>query len=424
MHHSLVPHLWQRDLFRTFSEVFSHPAQQVIVIKSRRQVGKSLSIIGCMLHSICNSEWKVFGYYAPTIKQARHTFMEIVKFSYLYNLQCTLDFNKSILTITCNETHSSIEFGSLGTGDAVRGNTYSGVIVDECAFCDDDSIQLLYPMLDVEMGWFIAVSTPWHRTGTFWELFNDPKSIVFDWTTYDMSSVLTDERLAFYKRTMRPSLYKTDIEGNFLDDGESVIYGNIASCISKEAPDYHNEPLVIGIDAASGKNDYNAITAFFLRDGIAYELFTHRFCNTEVRDNVAEFYSYITQYANQVKCVMFETNNVGLPMMQSLKDRLRANGYHSLCSKIREDYWTATSKGSAIADSVLWFNTESIRLHSDILVRECCSYTEFVNPKTGAITFGNAHQGNREEHDDCWCSALHALSGLRKGTTMGRYTIG
>lgn len=417
---SLTPHKWQTSLFKTFRKIFDSPSNQVLIIRSKRQVGKSLSVIGCMLHCLGNSEYKAFGYFAPTLKQARHTFKELMKFNIQYNLHLTLDFNQSYLVVTCKDTHSYIEFGSLGAGDSVRGNTYSGVFVDELAFCDDNSVNLLFPMLDVEHGWFVGLSTPWQKSGVFYDLFTDKDSIVEDWTLYDMSSVLTNERLEFYRRTLKPSLFRTEILGEFLDDGESILYGNITSCILAEPPEYNNDPIVIGVDTSSGQNDYCAITAFFLRDGIAYEHSTLRFCNSDVNHRILQFVSFIKQFPYQnIKSIMWETNGGGSDLLQLVKKQLPAQ-YHS---KFVSDFWSSSTKSAAVSNSVLWFSTNTIRLHSSILIEECSKYTEFVD-KSGKVTYGNAHQEDRDCHDDCWCSALHALSALRTATYKGTYTLG
>lgn len=400
--------------------MFGSPDNAVMCVLARRQVcHKSASMLMCGIHSLCNSEYCKYGWFAPTYRQCQKQFNELKRWYSCFNLHCELKFNASDLVITCLDTNSQLYFFSLQEPDNIRGETLSGAFVDEAAFVSDEGFGVVLPMLDVERGFLVCASTPWMKKGMFWGLFNDEHSIIEDWTKYDLSECVSKERLEFYKRTLSPTLFKADILGEWLDDGESLLYGNIGHCIGECG--YGNEPLTIGIDVATGTNDYCAVSAFYMRDGVACELFTERFRNGDVTSNVVRMYDIISGL--NVKVVLVETNSVGLPVYQLLKRKCKDSGNVQLASKLREDYWTGQSKGQAISDSVLWFNSDSIRIHTPILVSECQSYTEIVG-KDGKISFGNAHQGDRDYHDDCWCAALHALSGIRKGSGAGKYILG
>lgn len=403
---------WQTFLFRKFKKVFNNPNSQVIAVLARRQVmHKSGSGLLCALHAINNSDHASYGWFSPSFKQARKQFNELKKWYELFNLHCELEFNSSYLIVTCKATKSKLFFYSLGNPDNIRGETLSGAFIDEAAFCTDSAISIVFPMLDVYKGWLMLLSTPWKKSGMFYTLFMDPASIVEDWTTYPLDQVTTKERIEFYRRTLLPNLFKTDILGQFLEDSESLLYGNIKSCIESN-PNYNNEPISVGIDWSVAKNDFISVSAVFQdSEGIVHELFTIHFCNGRHTDIIETVFKILEPYLPNIKVIMSESNSIGSVLEQELQDRLREAKAYALSNNIISDWWSGKTKGEAVSRAVIMFNLNQLRISSELQKKETSEYTQIIN-KSGKITFGNMNQGNREYHDDAHCAFLHALSGL------------
>lgn len=415
---SFVLYPWQNFFFRKFRQVFDNPNLQVMTVLARRQVmHKSGSGLICALHALSNSDHALYGWFSPSYKQSRKQFDELKRWYELFNLHCTLEFNESKLIITCTNTSSKLYFYSLGNPDNIRGETLSGAFVDEAAFCSDAAISIVFPMLDVHKGWMVLLSTPWKKSGVFYKLFIDPHTIVEDWTTYPLEQVTTPERIEFYRRTLLPNLFKTDILGQFLEDSESLLYGDIKDCI-EESPSYNGEPISIGIDWSIAKNDFVSVSGVYQdSNNIIHELFTTHFCNGRHNDIVGTVFEILKPYLPYIKVIMSESNNVGSVLEQELEDLLRSKGYIQLANSLQSDWWSSSSKGKAVSRCVLLFNLKQLRVSSALQLKETSEYTQ-ITSKSGSITFGNINQGNRDFHDDAHCAFLHALSGLSEMNTV------
>lgn len=405
---------WQREFLEVALPITRSSSGEVLVVLARRQTHKSATNLILLLTCLQERSNATYGYFAPTYRQCERQFLELQRWSRECGIP--LRFNGGDLSVTHSVTHSVIKMFSLNREDNVRSETLHGAVIDEAAFCSDAGISLVFPMLDVHRGWCVLASTPWLRKGMFYQLYNDASSLVFDWTRWSPEYTLGSERLAFYRRTLSPALFQTEIMGQFLDDGESVLYGNIRQYI--ECVPYSNEPLIVGIDASVGKSDYCSLVSFFLRDGVYCEYESIRFRNDDAESNVVIWARWLESHPN-IRVIAFETNSIGKPLMQSLRKRLVDDGFAQIASKVREDYWTGKSKGEAVANSVLLFNMGRVRLHTDKVIDEACAYTQFIS-KGGVITFGNAHQSDSDYHDDMWCAALHALSAK---VSAGSYNI-
>ena len=103
--------------------------------------------------------------------------------------------------------------------EALRGYTCEILLIDETAYISNKIINAVLPYVNVSNGPVIMVSTPRGRSGIFYDYYvmgNDPtKPLVFsyDWSTEDVSALLSPERLELYRASMDVLAFRTDYEG-------------------------------------------------------------------------------------------------------------------------------------------------------------------------------------------------------------------
>ena len=141
---------------------------KIAVIKSVRQSGKSyllrVLLIRAALERVGTSV-----YVAPTLLQSREMYNNILKA--LGNTELIESANASILYI--NFTNGSvIHFRSTAQNDTVRGLTASSMLVlDECAYLDEESIYTILPLANVHNCPIVIASTPFTKDGYFYNMY-------------------------------------------------------------------------------------------------------------------------------------------------------------------------------------------------------------------------------------------------------------
>ena len=103
--------------------------------------------------------------------------------------------------------------------EALRGYTCEILLIDETGYISNKIINAVLPYVNVSNGPVVMVSTPRGRSGIFYDYYvmgNDPtKPLVFsyDWSTEDVSALLSPERLELYRASMDALAFRTDYEG-------------------------------------------------------------------------------------------------------------------------------------------------------------------------------------------------------------------
>jgi hypothetical protein len=383
-------------------------------VKSKRQVGKSMLIVGELLYFAINYKNTVNGCISPTLNQSRKLYKEILK--------STLDSgviqkkNDSLLEIEFING-STILFKSAEQRDSLRGYTYSGLLcIDECAYIVDEVYSIVKPSTDVHRCPILMVSTPKFRVGFFFNtyaagLVGHPSITSYDFNKYDTSALLSAEALKMYKQMLPKNQFKTEYLGEFLD-ADGCVFTNFKECVG-EAKNSDYKQLYIGIDwATGGGNDDTVITGF---NEFGEQVFLKYFNNKNTTQQIDYIVEYLKEYMPMIKCILAEDNSIGTPMVNNLRDRLGNKK-----SLIKTFTTTNKEKARVINQLQVAFEQNKVVLLDDEKqLGELGMYEATYNPKTGNISYNAPLGGN----DDICIALCLAYEAMHTGKNNAQYCL-
>lgn len=424
----MKPYPWQRQFFDLCKPIIDNPNNQVVTLKATRQLSKSFSASLLGIYALNHKYWRV-GYLTPVFKQARKVFKVLQNLNSQYDLGLELTFNESRLEVHSVTTDSVLIFMSSNQGEDLRGETFHLLIIDEAAYVKDSVIDLLMPTRIVNHAPLIMVSTPLRKAGRFYEMFSDSSSVKVDWNDYDTSSVLTEDVLEYFRARLAPSIFKTDYLGEFLDSGTSLLFGNLQDAIIDTPP---FTKLYIGIDCGFGSDkDFTSVVGL---NEFGQEVFVEHLNQGGISAQEVAIYNILTNkdYSSKIQQINLESNSLGAPMLDHIKKMLVSNGFHTLASRLKADYWNSSTKASAFTDLIAGFGTGVVKvLNLPFHIEELSNYGMKVS-STGVVTYGNLTEKEADEeglgtggasHDDSVCALAHAYSAFKQGTTSGKYSL-
>lgn len=188
----------------------SHRSGKMFVVKSKRQVGKTTMAENILLEVSINHNETLSVLVEPTLDQSRRVYKEMVRA--IQDTPILTRKNDSLLEIEL-ANGSSILFKSAEQRDNLRGFTVTGILViDECAFIQDDIFDILMPTTDVHSAPILLISTPKLKQGAFFRYYTaglDPKNeniVSIDFNRFDTSFLLSPDRLEQYRKMMKPPM--------------------------------------------------------------------------------------------------------------------------------------------------------------------------------------------------------------------------
>lgn len=369
----------------------------VSAVKAPRQVGKTTVLMAVLLYYACSFKNGFSIIMEPTYKQCirvynemRTAFEPILKQT--GQSQLVLEFI----------TGSKIQFLS-GEADIAAFQGYvcrNGVLcIDEAAYITDDVFYALSPTTDVHKTPIILTSTPRFRTGFFYDYYVEAltgqSQMIkhFDWAG---QSILTEEKLAFYKKTLPERLFKNYYLGEFADAVGSV-FGSFHHVLSNEFedPTYYemkwqkNIDCYMGIDWSAGKNqDYTCISIF---NSLQQQIYLERFNDLDETQTINRIVDVIRQY--RPITVQYEQNGIGAIYGGLLSKAV--NNANVNCG-LRPFNTSNNSKGKLVNNLVVAIQNSEVQLLNDeILINEMTTYESALS-QTGKLTY-NAAKGC---HDD------------------------
>lgn len=405
VHSGFRPYAHQRDLIKLCDNAFG--SGKTIVVKARRQVGKSVSAENIVLRYCVNFGKSTKNYIVePTLNQSRRVYKDICKM--LVGTPLLKRNNDALLELEL-ANGSMIYFKSAEQKDNLRGETCTGIlIIDEAAYVRDDVFnECLVPWTNVHNAPILLISTPKLRKGFFYEywergLQGDPSIDCIDFGDYDLSMLLSDERKAMYRQMLPKNAYLTEIEGKFLDS-DSSLFTNIRESVK---PSTKSSSVYVGIDWATSGSD-NTVVTFINQDGSVVE--QHAFNDMSSLQQIQAIKPLFTKYDTMIRRIYAESNSVGSPLNELLQKELSG----MKCSKAFRS-WTTTNRTKIDQVSHLQCALEdgTIGLPDDEkLIDELSTYEATVNPRTGSVSY-NAAPPN---HDDRVMSLMLAYEAYLDG---------
>ena len=388
-----------RDYQIEFLQFITSPEAKgtTTAVKAPRQVGKTTVLMAVLLYYGCNYKNGFSIIMEPTYKQCIRVYNEMrAAFEPILT-----DNGKSQLILEF-VTGSKIQFLS-GEADIASFQGYvvkNGVLcIDEAAFITDDVFYALNPTTDVHRCPIILTSTPRFRKGFFYDYFveglsNATSSVrCYDWAG---QSILTAEKLAFYKRTLPERLFKNYYLGEFADAVGSV-FGNFHHVLSNdfESPTYYemkwqkNIDCYCGIDWSSGQyQDYTVISFF---NSNQQQIYIERWNDLDETQTIDRIVELLKEY--RPKVTQYEKNGIGVVYGGLLQKAVAANG---LNVGIRPFNTSNTSKAKLVNKLVVAIQNGDVQLlNNEVLVSEMTTYESQLTA-SGNITYNGA----KGTHDD------------------------
>lgn len=391
---------------------------RIVTVKAQRQRGKSFMIANILLYYGINFRKTKNYYVSPTLKQSKEIFKTIVDAT--ANSGVIKSSNATDLFIRL-VNGSSISFKSAEQKDNLRGFTCTGILcVDECAYISDDVINIILPWLDWNKAPMLICSTPFVKSGKFWEYYNYGLSgrdnyYTVDWTDKryqeDMLKVMPLDRLKEYERQLPKNVFKSDYLGEFLDDDGSV-FTNFKKCVKINGIS-PTDRLFGGIDwgTGNGKDD----TVLSLINQYGKQVYLDYFNTVSPTEQVDRIYDNIRPYLNQLVLLQPELNSLGTPMTDMLKKKSQI-----LANKIVGFNTTNQSKNDIVTQLQVGFEQDLLEILPNAKqLNELSTYTAEYNLKTKTITY-NAPAGL---NDDICIALMLSYNAYKSSTTVGHYHL-
>lgn len=392
---------WQKD---AIGGILSAPKASIHVIKAKRQIGKSILVEMILLHYAINHRKTVSICVSPTLKQASKILKELhdaIKHTLIY-----AGINLVKMTIYF-KNGSSIMFASAEQRDALRGYTVSGILcIDEAAYIPDETIYDLFPFVDANKAPILMTSTPRFKTGAFYEYFTsglleEPNIFAYDWSKYDTSELLTNEKLELYRKTLPKAKFTTEYLGEFIDASGGV-FGEFGCCLTDEIEPYSS--CVVGVDWASTGSDETSIAVFSNKKQLIY---LEHFNGVDESITIDRIIDVIKKYSPTK--IQVETNSIGQIYYNLLKKRINQLGINTALKGFNTNN---TSKQNIVNRMQVAIQNQEVRLLNDVDLIKQFSFFEAKLTPTGKVTYEAA----KGYHDDITMSILLAFDCLASGS--------
>ena len=380
-----------------------------ISVNAGRQSGKTALSQQQALFWALNNDNVLIYWVSPTQAQATKVYKQLLdmvgNMPFLKSHKGGMGDTELIFT-----NKSRILFRSAAQEDSLRGETIEYLIVDEAAFCKEDTFNtILLPMLNVRGRKCLIISTPKGKNW-FHGMIQKGNSEAKDYASFLFTSYenpyASKKIIDIAKGNMPDVMFRQEYLGEFVDN--SAIFENLNElCIlDKLEQPIAGDRYFVGIDIAL-KDDYTVIT-IINQDGhvVSYE----RFNNTsapQVKENIK---SVIAKW-KPVK-TMIEENNQGNAIIDDLIiDHKQKNivGFKT----------TAASKPVMINNLIAAFSSKKVYVPKDSVYRSELEMFIMVMSKTGQIKF-EAASGF---HDDIPMSLAIAWECRNKYTYSAQYNF-
>jgi len=388
-----TPYNYQRDVINQICPNDFFRKKKIVVVKSSRQKGKTITVANILLFYAINHRCKNY-YIAPTLKQAKEIYKTITQAISGSGIIKTSNATDLIINLI---NGSKINFKSAEQGtDALRGYTCDGILcIDEAAFIEDEVFHCILPWCDYHKANILMTSTPFVKSGFFWDYYNyglekSHNTVTIDWSDIryklEIEQILTPEMLEEYRAILPSNTFKTEYLGEWLDDDGSVFI-NFKNCIENNniKP---TDKLYCGIDWGNGGNNDDTVISILNQE--AKQVYLSYKNNLSPTQQIDWLYETLYPLRNQIIFVQPELNSIGTPYTDMLKNRLQF-------MKIEGFNTSNSSKNEIVSQLQVAFEQRQIRIIEDEKQeRELSYYSAEYNLKTKNLTF-NAPRGLNDD---------------------------
>ena len=406
---------WRPYQRTTILNIIGAEQGTIHVIKSPRQCGKTTMVEALLLQASINNRDAVSLFVEPTVRQCKKVFRELRKS--VESLPICKGSSESTMDINFTNGSQIVFLSAESDIAALQGFTVKNgglLVIDESAFIQDDVFQALFPTTDVHKAKTILTSTPRFRYGLFYDYFveglNKGTVISHDWAG---ETILTPERLDFYRKKLPENVFRNYYLGEFTDFGSGV-FGDISECVNnnptptslpKNMFDKSFVSCVFGIDWATGSGgDETSITIFNnLKEMIHIESFND-LDETQTIERIVEL-------AKQYKPtkIQVELNSIGKIFYGLLKKKLTESHINTQVIGFNT---SNESKNKIVNKFQVAIQTREVTiLQNEKLIYQLGIF-ESKPTSTGKVTYA----ASKNQNDDLVMSTLIAFDCLSTGS--------
>lgn len=402
---------WQQDVYDRVAH--QGGSGKLFVLKSSRQKGKScLANILLLTYAIENRSTSVV--IEPVMAQSRRMHKQIC--DWLADTGIIKSSNSTLLTIEFSNG-SEILFKSSEMDDNLRGFTVSRnglLVIDEGAYIKQSAYEIIWPITQACQAPTLVISTPLFKDSEFYNLYmrglsdEFPDVISFDWSRgYDTSDLMPPEKIEYFRKTMSPLKFRSEILGEFIDEG-SYVFGDFTKCYGYS----EKQPKYVGIDWASGKNDKDDYSCMVMMDEDCAVTDIKFFKVVDPMDLVARLAAIINTTPS-LASVTVETNSLGEVYRSALKKKMNRPGI------LKPFETTNESKRRIIEQLIKAFSEEDIKIVEEQKLKEQLQHYQIEQTPSGKITY-NAQGGF---NDDAVIALALAYDAASAGKTKKKIEI-
>lgn len=215
------------------AEVLRYEGKRLL-LNCCRQSGKSTTTAIKALHTALYKPKSLILLASPSLRQSQELFRKVRDgLNVLKDAPRLLEDNKLSLTLANYSRIVSLP----GDQATVRG--YSGVTLileDEAAQVSDEFYQAILPMLIINRGQLVCMTTPYGKRGHFFEEWTNGGE---EWKRIQITAQecprMTEEQLEQQRRSMGEMFYRQEFECQFVDTVEQTFsYDSIQRAFSDE----------------------------------------------------------------------------------------------------------------------------------------------------------------------------------------------
>ena len=314
---------FQRDLIHTLTD------NRNVIVKTGRQVGKSTTTLGWLLHYVLFHESKTVGILANKAATARELLNRIqIAYQHLpkFLQQGLKEWNKGSLEL---ENGSKI-IASSTSSSAIRGFSFSTILLDEFAHVQrhiaDEFIRSVYPTISSgKETKVIIVSTP-NGFNMFHKYWNDAENGTNDFIPFKVHWTAVPDRGQEWKKKIESTIgadaFRQEYEAEFLGSSNTLVSYEKLQELSYNNPIYTksdvdvfeevnpNHSYVMTVDVARGQGiDYSAFTVFDITE-IPYKIVAKYRSNTVAPLVFPNIINIIGKKYNDAY-ILIEVNDIG-----------------------------------------------------------------------------------------------------------------
>lgn len=405
---------WREYQRSSLRKIMDSPKGSIHVIKSPRQCGKTTVLVSLLLYVTINNRNACSIFVEPTVKQCKKVFREIRKA--VESTPICVSANEATLDITFSNGSQILFVSGESDISALQGYVCSNgglLIIDEAAFISDEVMHALFPTTDVHKAKVVLASTPRFRSQTFYDYFMEGLEkqgniITHDWAGF---SLLTPEKLEFYRKSLPENLFRNYYLGEFTDFGSGV-FGDLSRCISSEYLEPFEGNMVsrgidcfFGVDWGTGTgSDETVITVFNSKRQMVYIEGFNDLDETQTIDRIVELAMRF-----KPKKIQVELNSIGRVFYGLLQKKIHSSQINTSVVGFNT---TNESKTRLVNNFQVAIQNQEVTILPDEKLIYQMNIFESKPTQGGKVTYAAAKNGN----DDRVLSTLLAFNCIQSGS--------